>query len=138
MLELNLLKVTNHGDPIKNITDSGINVTLSGILIVFAMLVLLVVILILFGAVMSGVSKSPKKEKKETPKPVKKAEPSSAPVVKSVSDDSEDVIAVISAAVAMMYEGTGITPVIRSVRPAQKGVRSAWATAGIMNNTRSF
>ena len=38
----------------------------------------------------------------------------------------------------MMYEGTGKTPVIRSIRPAATGGMSAWRAAGIANNTRSF
>ena len=54
------------------------------------------------------------------------------------SSEDEDVVAAISAAVMMMYEGTGKTPVIRSIRPANKGVRSAWGMAGVMNNTRPF
>ena len=53
-----------------------------------------------------------------------------------VCDD--DVIAAISAAVMMMYECSGKTPIIRSIRPAVKSSRSAWANAGVMNNTRSF
>ncbi len=140
MFDLNLLKVTNHGNAIENLKDSGINVTLSGILIVFAMLVLLVVILTVFGFIMTRLSGGPKKEKKaKEPKVEKKAEPASAPVVTATApSDDDEVIAAISAAVMMMYEGTGKTPVIRSIRPAQKGVRSAWATAGVMNNTRPF
>ncbi len=140
MFDLNLLKVTNHGNAIENLKDSGINVTLSGILIVFAMLVLLVVILSVFGFIMTRLSGGPKKEKKaKEPKVEKKVEASATPVVKAVdSTEDEDVIAAISAAVMMMYEGTGKTPVIRSIRPAQKGIRSAWATAGVMNNTRPF
>lgn len=139
MFDLNLLKVTNHGNSIENLKDSGINVTLSGLLIVFGMLILLVVTLIIFGFIMVRLSGGPKKEKKvKEPKVKKTAEAVSAPVSVQASAEDEDVIAAISAAVMMMYEGTGKTPVIRSIRPAQRGVRSAWATAGIMNNTRPF
>ena len=138
MFALNLLKVTNHGNGIENLKDSGINVTSSGLIIVFAMLVLLVIILTVFGFVMSRLTGAPKKEKpKKEPKVEKKADMPVAPVVSASSED-DDVIAAISAAVMMMYEGTGKTPVIRSIRPSQKGVRSAWGMAGVMNNTRPF
>ena len=137
MFGLNLLKVTNHGNSIENLKDSGITVTSSGLIIVFAMLVLLVIILTVFGFIMSRLSGGQKKVKQ--PKIEKKVEPVSVPVVTATAaTEDDDVIAAISAAVMMMYEGTGKTPVIRSIRPAQKGVRSAWATAGVMNNTRPF
>lgn len=139
MFELNLLKVINHGNAIENLKDSGVNVTLSGVLIVFAMLVLLVIILAVFGNIMSNLAGNKNKDK--VVKEVKNIQPApSVPVAKTAesTDYDDDVIAAISAAVMMMYEGTGKTPVIRSIRPAQKGVRSAWAMAGIMNNTRSF
>ena len=119
-----------------NIKDYGVNVTLSGLVIVFAMLVLLVFIIFTFGMIF-GAKKSANKVK--TPKAEKKKEVINSPVAVANTDtEDEDVIAAISAAVMMMYEGTGKTPIIRSIRPAQKGVRSAWATAGIVNNTRPF
>ncbi len=140
MLFLNFLKVQNHGNTIDNLKDSGINVTLSGLLIVFSMLVLLVVILSIFGVIMSRASGAPKKEKKvKEPKIEKKQVVKTAPVVTGVSaSDEDEIVAAISAAVMMMYEGTGKTPIIRSIRPSQKGIRSAWSMAGVMNNTRPF
>ncbi len=140
MFDLLTLDVTKAPDlgTADNLGSYGVTVTLSGIMIVFSMLVLLVVVLIIFGAVMSRISGAPKKEK--TPKaPKVKEQKAVAPkaVQETVSDD-ESVIAAISAAVAMMYEGTGKMPVIRSIRPAVKSARSAWSAAGVMNNTRSF
>ncbi len=125
---------------VENLKTHGITVTLSGLIIVFSMLILLVFIIAIFGAVMSRLSGGPKKEKKtKETKVEKKTESPKIPIVNSVAaTEDDDIIAAISAAVMMMYEGTGKTPVIRSIRPAQKGVRSAWATAGIMNNTRAF
>ena len=118
-----------------NLKTYGVTVTLSGVIIVFSMLVLLVVVIGVFGALMSKTSSSNKT-------PVTKAEVvehSPVPAVNALSSsEDEDVIAAISAAVMMMYEGTGKTPVIRSIRPAQRGVRSAWSMAGVMNNTRPF
>ncbi len=129
-----------------NLQEYGGNVTLSGILIVFILLILLVIVISVFGAFMSRTSGASVKEKQVQPKPQKKVEKKvekkSAPVVNSsvqtADDNDDDVIAAISAAVMMMYEGTGKTPVIRSIRPATVGTRSAWRTAGIANNIRSF
>ena len=109
------------------------NVTLSGLLIVFLMLVLLVFVIAIFGKMMSGFGGQKKDAtQKRQPSPV-----APAPVAVA-NDDSDEVVAAISAAVMMMYEGTGKVPVIRSIRPAAKGCMSAWRAAGVANNTRSF
>lgn len=117
------------------------NVTLSGLLIVFAMLVLLVVIISLFGSVMDRLNgvKKPKASKSVTAQaPAEATVKSQEPQFASVNEvDDGEVIAAISAAVMMMYEGTGKTPVIRSIRPATAS-RSAWKQAGVLNNVRSF
>ena len=130
-----------HGNIGDNIADHGITVTLSGILIVFAMLVVLVLVISVFGFIMSKMICGGKP--KEAPKAKVKAEPQKVtpqPIISSatVISEDEEVIAAISAAVMMMYEGTGKTPVIRSILPAARGARSAWANAGILNNTRPF
>lgn len=129
----------------ENFSQYGGTVTFSGLIIVFAMLILFVFVIAAFGAVMSRATGKPKKakpaaapEKKAQPKTAPKA---SAPAASAVSQDGIDgeTVAAISAAVAMMYEGTGKNPVIRSIKPAsQQGVRSAWKTAGVLNNTRPF
>ncbi len=119
-------------DVMSNLQKYAGKVTLTGLLIVFAMLILLVVIISVFGKLMSGAS-GDKKEVVQNASPAAVSAPSVA-----VSDDSDEVIAAISAAVMMMYEGTGKVPVIRSIRPAAVGGMSAWRAAGIANNTRSF
>lgn len=115
--------------------------TFSGIAIVFGMLLILVVMIAIFGLFAKvGNGKSDKKAKTEKASKVKKVpEPSSVKSVVNTSSnvDDEEVIAVISAAVAMMYEGTGKKAVVRSIRPSSVG-RSAWANAGIRDNVRAF
>ena len=115
--------------------------TFSGIAIVFGMLLILVVMIAIFGLFAKvGNGKSDKKAKTEKASKVKKVpEPSSIKSVVNTSSnvDDEEVIAVISAAVAMMYEGTGKKAVVRSIRPSSVG-RSAWANAGIRDNVRAF
>ena len=116
--------------------------TITGVVIVFAMLLILVFMICIFGWVSKAVKKdgskkdgtsAPKKEKKA----VKQLAPKAAPVTASATGDDDEIIAVISAAVAMMYEGTGKTAIVRSIRPAVSG-RSAWANAGIRDNVRAF
>ena len=55
-----------------------------------------------------------------------------------VADDgvNEEVIAVISAAVATMY-GSPEKARIKSIKKSSGG-RSAWANAGLLDNTRPF
>lgn len=112
---------------------------LSGIVIVFLMLELLVIITKLFGKIMDSVNgnnkggKSPKKEDKA---PVNKA--TSLPVSNTAQSElSGEIVAAIAAAVDCYYSDSSVKPVIRSIKPATSG-RSAWSTAGILDNTRPF
>ena len=139
MLDLILLAVKDLGT-MGNLKEYAGNVTLSGLVIVFGMLVLLVLIIAIFGFIMGGTRKKAVKSeaaKSEIKAPVKNSV-AAAPVSKPEVKNDDSVVAAISAAVAMMYEGTDKTPVIRSIKPASTGVRSIWKQAGILNNTRSF
>ena len=139
MLDLILLAVKDLGT-MGNLKEYAGNVTLSGLVIVFGMLVLLVLIIAIFGFVMGGTRKKTVKSeaaKSEINAPVQNSV-AAAPVSKPEVKNDDSVVAAISAAVAMMYEGTDKTPVIRSIKPASTGVRSIWKQAGILNNTRSF
>ena len=115
----------------------GINVTITGLVVVFGMLVLLVFVLFLFGLVFD---KTPKKAK--TVKEEKKPEPKVAPVVSPSKTEnntqSDEIIAVIAAAVASMYEGSDVKPVIRRIVKNERRARPAWTSAGVFENTRSF
>jgi Oxaloacetate decarboxylase, gamma chain. len=66
----------------------------------------------------------------------------SAPVAQydfSASNDGipGEIVAVIAAAVASMYEGTGTAAVLKSVRRSEIGL-PIWGKAGLMENTRPF
>lgn len=114
----------------------GISVTITGLVIVFSMLVLLVFVLFLFGVIFS---KTEKTQKTKVPAVKKETKPAPAPVASApVAKSNDEVIAVIAAAVASMYEGTGVKPIIRRVKKAGSNVRPAWTAAGIFENTRSF
>lgn len=131
---------------IENLKTHGITVTLSGLIIVFAMLILLVLVMAAFGFVMTRIGNKPKKEMQ--PKVKKKTNVKNtadsdegevlAVISAAVMMMDEEVVAAISAAVNMMYEGTGKSPIIRSIKPSVRQNRSAWKTAGVLNNTRSF
>ena len=116
------------------------NVALCGISIVFLMLVLLVICIAVFGKIMDKANGTTKPKAAKPPKPEKKVKP--APKVNNTnfsSESDDDVVAAIAAAVAYLYSGSDVTPVIRSIkRSDSKTQRSAWANAGIIQNTRAF
>ena len=135
-------------------------VTLVGLGTVIAALAILVVVIFLFGKIFDQLNKNQKakesaaKQKakqaapakkapapaKPAPAPVKKAAP--APAVAAPAEDEEEVIAVISAVVAMMSEQDGKTYRIKSVAKSQRNNgfsgRSAWAMDGRRQNVNPF
>lgn len=124
-----------------SIFELGINVTITGIVLVFSMLILLVAILMIFGSVSVALSKA--KEKKAAKVKAEayadmmadsKDEPQSNVVT---DDDSDELVAVISAAVSAMYSNSKVRPVIKSIKKASSR-RSSWAKAGIADNTKAF
>lgn len=120
-----------------NPVEAGALLTVCGVAIVFLVLVVLIVAIIIFGKVVGAATGKVAKEKPAKVVPVApKAAPVAAPVV-NAQDDGE-LIAVIAAAVDAMYAGSGKKAIIRNIRPASTGGRSAWATAGLMQNVRSF
>ncbi len=121
----------------ENLKTHGITVTLSGLIIVFSMLVLLVVAFSVVGFLMYKMSKNNILANK-TSESKSNTSSSESVVISNNDTDDENVIAAISAAVMMMYEGTGVQPVIRSIKPVNNHSRPIWATAGVLNNNRSF
>ncbi len=117
------------------------NVALCGVSIVFLMLILLVVAIIIFGKIMDSANGA---SKPKAPKPQKKivTKPTPVPVATNTNISSEtedDVIAAIAAAVGYLYSDADVKPVIRAIRPSNsKAQRSAWANAGVIQNTRAF
>lgn len=106
----------------------GLIVTLIGMLTVFFGLVLLIGLIKLMENATANLGKGGKKAKKQAEAPAPAPAPVAAPVVEEVpvADDSE-LIAVISAAVAMMMEdGSAFT--VRRVRRVQNA--PAWQKAG--------
>ena len=126
----------------KGITSA--KVVLTGFVVVFAMLILLIFIIKIYSAIVqkaqSAGTKRKKGNKNKDEKPAEKPAAAPAPVVTaSAATDgiSDEVVAVISAAVATMY-GSSEKARIKSIKKSSDGGRSAWAKAGVLDNTRPF
>ncbi len=117
-------------------------ITITGILIVFCILAILIFFFWLLGTIFKGVDKK-KKAKAEAAKAVAPAAaaPAPAPVEETaevVDDSDEEIMAVISAAIAAYAEEEGTSYTIRNVKRRDSRTRSAWSLAGIGENTRPF
>lgn len=126
-----------------SLAEKGIasaKVVLTGFVVVFAVLVLLIFIIKVYGGIVTKVQQTGKKKKKLVEEqtavsvPAKPVAAAPAPVVQD--GVSEEVVAVISAAVATMY-GSPEKARIKSIKKSGGG-RSAWANAGLLDNTRPF
>ena len=126
--------------------ELGLNVTVIGIVIVFAMLIFLVGVLVVFGKTIQAVEGISAKRAEKKRKAMLEASAQDDESVETVEENTfvdnssatdGELIAVISAAVSAMYAGSKKRPVIKSIRNSNKR-RSAWANAGINDNTRAF
>lgn len=96
-----------------------------GFAVIFSVLIALINIVRNNAAAISEISK---KISGDSPKKA---------VAPSVQDGiPEEVVAAIAAAVYTLYGSTGHT--ITSIKRAERPARSAWATAGLLENTRPF
>lgn len=106
-------------------------VVITGLSVVFLGLVILILFVWAFGKIFTSRNKPTPNEKVPAPKVT-------APV--NVSNDSEDeIIAVISAAVASMGQADGKNYRVKSVKAVKnRPSRSAWSLAGVQNDTMPF
>lgn len=115
-----------------------------GLAVVFAVLIILVLLVNLFSIIVNFATRkvNARKQKKEqeeinqVKKPVAVKQSEAAPVA-SESGIPGEVIAAISAAVAVMSESSGKQYAVKSVKRV-KEARPAWNMAGITENTRAF
>ena len=125
-----------------SLSDAGTKIIV-GFTVVFIGLVLLVTIFSIMGLIFKSVSKSSaKKEEKKKAKTDKKSSEKktvvSAPVPVVEDGISDEVVAVIAAAIASMSDGE-TKYAVRSIKKTRNiGGRPAWAMAGIRENTSSF
>ncbi|MGN1127261.1 MAG: OadG family transporter subunit [Ruminococcus sp.] len=117
----------------------SITTLLTGFVVVFAVLILLILIISIYGKICYTVQNSSKEkkakkdkvEKQEAPAPVK-----TAPAPSSVSGISDEIVAVIAAAVDSTY-GVGNAK-IKSIKKSPSVGRPVWGQAGVLDNTRPF
>lgn len=120
-----------------------IAVVLTGMLVIFFAIILLIIIINLMGKVFTSMNNNKKDIAKTTtipnPAPTPKVTPKtvSAPVVQT---DNDEIIAIISSAVAMMSLADGKKYKVKSVRAikSSNSNRTAWSMAGLRENTRPF
>lgn len=131
------------GDAKKQLADpdywSSVGIiALTGILVVFLILAILIFIFWLMGTVFKVMGKS-KKEKKSAAAEAEKAVAAPVTVTEPADEedyaDDEELVAVISAAIAA-YTEESFT--VKSIRKRGSRSASAWRTAGISQNTRPF
>lgn len=121
----------------------GLVILLTGILVVFAILLLLIGVIKLYGTIVYNAQNKKNNKAKKAEEPSVKAElaveTAAAEQSEALQEDSSDVpgeiIAVIAAAVEAVF-GQGAVK-IKSVKKTSKR-RSAWKSAGMAENTRSF
>lgn len=117
------------------------SVVITGITVVFIGLILLVIILSLFGLISklrtsaNKKAESKKADKTDDTLSVKVQTASTAPVVEDGIE--EEIVAVISAAIAEISAKSGKKLALKSIKAA-KPQRTAWAAAGLIDNTRPF
>lgn len=114
-------------------------VILTGFVVVFIVLILLILIIKLFSFIIQKAQQGGKNKIKE--ESMQQEEAASAQVKSAVTQENfdgvpEEVVAVISAAVADIY-GSSAKTRIKSIKKSNGG-RSAWANAGVLDNTRPF
>lgn len=127
-----------------SLAEKGIvsaKVVLTGFVIVFAMLILLIFIIKIYSTIVSKAQQTGTKKSKKNAESKQDIQPkASASVVSAASavDNgvSQEVVAIISAAVATMY-GSPEKARIKSIKKSNGG-RSSWANAGLLDNTRPF
>lgn len=126
--------------------DLSVLTTLAGLIIVFGVLIILTLVISLLNKMGAASKNKPSKQDVEPKAPVSTPKPpvqTAPPVSKSVAAEEDgSLIAVIAAAVYAFGESIGQTLAIKSVQRASaqksKTGRSAWASAGVRENTRPF
>ena len=114
---------------------------LAGFLVVFCVLILLIIVVTIYSRIIFSVQNSEKKKKEVLKEEVSSDDPTPASTQTAYiprTDDDEipgEIIAVIAAAVDSIY---GEKPhKLRAVKKSRSS-RSAWARAGLAENTRPF
>lgn len=124
------------------------SVVLTGLAVVFLALLLLIFVFKLFGLIFSRKPKPKKVKKAKAVKQEQEVKQNTLPAVAAKVEESaitppendgisEEIIAVISAAIAAISASSGKKLKLMSVK-ASGSSRKLWAQAGLNDNTRPF
>lgn len=116
-----------------------LTVVLTGISVVFLGLILLIFFVWLMGKIFDAIkSNSKKKAETKTAVPETKAAPASAsaPAMEIEDGISDEIVAVIAAAVAAMSDSYTVKSVRKST--AKSSRRTAWGIQGVSESTKVF
>lgn len=116
----------------------ALSTTATGLIVVFLVLIILIIVISILGKVMGSLTNRPKADNNKA-QVVQQAPVESTVVAQSELEDgiSEEVVAAISAAVAVIMSAEGKSCRIRSVKRTRTN-RPVWSAAGIQDNTRPF
>lgn len=127
---------------------TAITVLLTGFTVVFAVLFLLIAVVKIYGTIVYNAQNKAKAKKVSQPSQTPKSNVQKSTVIPTASGAaavaaqgavSEEIIAVIAAAVDSIYSGSGIKTTIKSIKRSDaQNPRSGWGMAGRMDNTRPF
>ena len=114
----------------------------TGVVIVFLILAILIFFLWAMGKIFQAVGNAKKKKTEENALVIAVA-PAVADTQADEAEiyeesDDDEIIAVISAAIAAYGEAEGKQYRICGIKKREKSQRSGWSAAGIAENTRSF
>lgn len=122
---------------------SDVVITITGIVLVFAILVLLMFIITLEGKIFDNINNKKNGNPAAPKAPAAKAAPAAKPAAPAAKADNGsipgEIIAAISAAVASVCGGNAVIRGIKRVsKPAAGSRRGAWGDAGVREHTTPF
>ncbi len=120
----------------------SVTVLLTGLVVVFVLLLVLIIAIKIYSTIVSKAQSKRENKKKAAIDALNKSKEPDLTVIENTSDAeadeggiSDEIIAVIAAAVSSMYPQSSYT--VKTVKRA-KNTRSAWSTAGLLESTRPF
>lgn len=122
---------------------SDVVITITGIVLVFAILILLMLIITLEGKIFDNINNKNNGKPAAPKAPAAKAAPAAKPAAPAAKADNGsipgEIIAAISAAVATVCGGNAVIRGIKRVsKPAAGSRRGAWGDAGVREHTTPF
>lgn len=118
------------------------SVIFTGIVIVFLVLVVLIAIMEIMGRVLGSKPNTPSGGSSGKEAPQAAAAPAApSPVIKKMEVEDgigDEIVAVISAAIAALTGGAGKPTAIRRAKREKAAGRGSWSLAGLQENTQPF